>query len=76
MSDAVWIAPSDALRSNREGALPMVFPTIKTLLALEAQATPIDALASFRGREIPTIMPRLVSTPTGVGIEVDPERAS
>jgi 8-oxo-dGTP pyrophosphatase MutT (NUDIX family) len=76
MSDAVWIAPREALRRNREGSFPMVFPTIKTLRALEPHATPEMALGSFRGQTIPTIMPRLVSTPTGVGISVDPERAS
>jgi 8-oxo-dGTP pyrophosphatase MutT (NUDIX family) len=76
MSDAVWIAPREALRRNRDGKFPMVFPTLKTLAALEAQATPGAALRSFRGVEIPTIMPRLVSTPTGVGIELDPEKRS
>ena len=76
MSDAVWIAPREALRRNREGRFPMVFPTIKTLSALEPHPTPDAALRSFQEKTIPTIMPRLVSTPTGVGIEVDPERAS
>jgi 8-oxo-dGTP pyrophosphatase MutT (NUDIX family) len=70
MSDAVWIMPHEALRKNREGAFPMVFPTIKTLAALEAHPTPGAALRSFRGQHIPTILPRLVSTPTGVGIRV------
>jgi 8-oxo-dGTP pyrophosphatase MutT (NUDIX family) len=74
MSDAVWITPAEALRKNREGTFPMVFPTIKTLLVLDDHATPRAALSSFRGVAIPPIMPRLVSTPTGVGIEVDPTR--
>ena len=32
---------------------------------------PEEVLASFRERAIPTIMPRLVSTPRGIGMEVE-----
>ena len=71
MSDSRWISPSEALRRNREGALPMVFPTIKTLMALEGFSRPTDVLQAFRGREIKAILPTLVSTPTGVGIRVE-----
>jgi 8-oxo-dGTP pyrophosphatase MutT (NUDIX family) len=71
MSDAVWISPAEALRRNREGAFPMVFPTIKTLAALEGLSTPASVLGAFRARQIKAILPRLVSTPTGVGIRVE-----
>jgi 8-oxo-dGTP pyrophosphatase MutT (NUDIX family) len=73
MSDAVWITPADALRRNREGALPMVFPTIKTLAALEPFGSSRDALEDFRRRDVAPILPRLVMTPTGIRIEL-PER--
>jgi 8-oxo-dGTP pyrophosphatase MutT (NUDIX family) len=71
MTRALWVTPADALRLNLEGQLPMVFPTIKTLQSLAGFATPTDALAAFRGRVIATILPRLVRTSTGVGLEVD-----
>jgi 8-oxo-dGTP pyrophosphatase MutT (NUDIX family) len=74
MSDSVWVTPAAALERNREGSLPMVFPTIKTLAALDGFATPAEALDAFRDRQIPAILPRLVRTPTGVGIEVDTAR--
>ena len=52
----------------------MVFPTIKTLQSF----LPFDDLdslfRSFGSRRIPAIMPRLVRTPTGIGIEVPEER--
>jgi 8-oxo-dGTP pyrophosphatase MutT (NUDIX family) len=71
MSDAVWIAPAEALERNREGTLPMVFPTIRTLASLQGFAAPEEALHAFRQQDIPAILPRLVKTPTGVGIEID-----
>lgn len=73
MSDAVWITPADALGRNREGALPMVFPTIKTLAGLQPFGSSREALEDFRRREVAPILPRLVMTPTGIGIEL-PER--
>jgi hypothetical protein len=72
MTDAVWIGPAYALRRNREGTLPMVFPTIRTLEDLSPFASADAVLAHLRTLRIPAIMPRLVVTPTGVGMEVDP----
>ncbi len=68
MTDALWLRPSEALDRNVEGRLPMVFPTLRTLEALAGFRSPDAALAWFRGREIPAILPRLVRTPTGVGL--------
>jgi 8-oxo-dGTP pyrophosphatase MutT (NUDIX family) len=73
MTRALWVTPTEALRMNLAGELPMVFPTIRTLQSLLGFATPRDALAAFREREIATILPRLVRTATGVGLEVDGE---
>lgn len=70
---ALWLTPEDALRRNLAGELPMVFPTIRTLNALLGFATPRDALDAFRERKISPILPRLVRTATGVGLEVDEE---
>jgi len=71
MTDAVWLAPSEALRRNREAALPMVFPTVKTLEQLAAYGSVDAALEDLARREIPTLLPRLVITPTGVGLRLD-----
>lgn len=65
-----WLTPAEALAAWSGDQLPMVFPTIKTLEMLEPFARVQDALDHFRGREIPSILPRLVRTPTGVGIEI------
>jgi hypothetical protein len=49
----------------------MVFPTLTTLAAMEGLPTPAAVLEAFRGQTIPTILPRLVRTPTGIGIRVE-----
>jgi 8-oxo-dGTP pyrophosphatase MutT (NUDIX family) len=72
MTDAVWLTPAAALRRNEEGTLPMVFPTIHTLRDLEGFDDVDAVLAALRRRRIPTILPRLVTTPTGIGMELDP----
>lgn len=70
MTDGVWITPERALERQREGSMPMVFPTIKTLQGLAPHETPAAALGSFRAQTIREILPKLVKTPTGVGIEI------
>jgi len=71
MTDALWIAPGDALRRCDEGTLPMVFPTIKTIEELEAYRTVDHALDSYGSAPVRTILPTLVITPTGVGLEIN-----
>jgi 8-oxo-dGTP pyrophosphatase MutT (NUDIX family) len=70
MTAAKWRTPMAALEENANGALPMVFPTIKTLQQLEGFETVAEAIEHFGSRRIPPILPRLVKTPTGVGIEI------
>lgn len=70
MTDARWLTPAAALASHTRGELPMVFPTIRTLEDLRDFATVKSALTSFSSRAIPAILPRLVRTSTGVGLEV------
>jgi 8-oxo-dGTP pyrophosphatase MutT (NUDIX family) len=72
MTDAVWITPAAALSRQEEGTLPMVFPTIRTLEQLSLHRRPGDALAALGRSPVPTVMPRLVVTPTGIGMELDP----
>lgn len=71
MTDALWITPREALRRCRSGALPMVFPTIRTLEDLAGFTTVGEALAALRGKSVPTILPRLIVTPSGIGLEVE-----
>ncbi len=70
MSDAVWLNPAEALGRYDRGAFPMVFPTIKTLEQMAEFSSVDEALTDLGGREIPTILPRLVMTPTGLGMEL------
>lgn len=73
VAEARWLVPEDALRIHREGELPMVFPTIRTLEELTGFPSPGAAVAAFAGREIPTRLPRLVRDEEGVTIELPEE---
>ena len=72
-SGAVWITPEEALRRHREGEMPMVFPTVKTLEDFRGFTSPHGILEAFRERAVRPVLPRLVRTPEGVAIEVDGE---
>ncbi len=71
MSEGRWLTPEEALELHAAGDLPMVFPTIRTLEDFCGFATVDDALEAFGAKPVPTILPRLVVTPTGIGLEVD-----
>jgi len=71
MTDGLWLTPAGALDRHRAGALPMVFPTIRTLEGLTAYADTETALAEIRSAPVRTILPILVITPTGVGLELE-----
>jgi 8-oxo-dGTP pyrophosphatase MutT (NUDIX family) len=73
MTDALWLAPAEALARFAQGALPMVFPTVRTLEQLADFQTTAAALAALRERDVEPILPRLVRTETGVGIVIDPK---
>ncbi len=65
----LWIRPSDALAANRAGEFEMIFPTIRTLLALERFDSADDLLAAAAAiGEVPTILPRIVEDEGGVRI--------
>ena len=70
MLDAIWISPSSALERTREGSLPMVFPTIKTLESIMDFDTASEVLGHYRGRSIPSVLPRLIRTPDGITIKL------
>ncbi len=70
MTASLWISPGEALDRHRAGRLPMIFPTIRTLERLAAFATAEGALAHFRTRPVPAVMPALVRTEDGVEVSV------
>jgi recombination protein RecT len=71
MSDALWLAPAEALARFRAARLPMVFPTVRTLEALAGFDTVAAALDELRGRPVHPVLPRLVQTGDGIGIAMD-----
>ena len=73
ITEARWLRPEVALELNAAGDLPMVFPTIKTLASLGGFGSVESLLGSFAGRQIPAILPRLVRTPTGIGLQIPKE---
>lgn len=73
MTDARWLQPEAALAAFERGALPMVFPTVKTLQALSGHGSVESALAAFRNLAVKPLLPRLVRTGERVGIVVDEE---
>jgi 8-oxo-dGTP pyrophosphatase MutT (NUDIX family) len=70
LAEALWLTPSEALDRNREGSLPLVFPTLRTLEDLQAFGTPEEALEALAGRPVPRRLPTLVRTAGGIGIAV------
>jgi len=73
MIDAVWVTAEEALRRFEAGTLPMVFPTVRTLQALQEYTTVKAALEAASSVEVKPVLPRLVRTRTGVGIVIDEE---
>jgi 8-oxo-dGTP pyrophosphatase MutT (NUDIX family) len=73
MTDALWLTPKQALVRFKEGTLPMVFPTVRTLEELAKFESVAQALDYLRIRDVPPVLPRLVRTSAGVGIVIDPQ---
>ena len=71
MTDALWVTPADALLGLDRGELPMVFPTIKTIEELARFESTDEALDGYAGSPVKAILPTLVVTPTGVGLQID-----
>ncbi len=65
----LWVRPAEALAANRAGEFEMIFPTIRTLIALERfdRADDLMAAAAAIG-EVPAILPRIVEDEGGVRI--------
>jgi len=55
-----WFAPGEALRSYADGALELVFPTIKHLEQLATFATADELLEHARGRAVAPVTPKVI----------------
>ena len=66
LEDAVWLSPDEALARNKEGDLPMAFPTLVTLAELRDFDSPSVALQALGNRPIPRLVPRLVREAGGI----------
>ncbi len=65
----LWVRPADALARHRAGEFEMIFPTIRSLMALERFASAGDLLdAAVAIAEVPTIVPRIVEDEGGLRI--------
>jgi hypothetical protein len=65
MTDALWVTPTRAVRETDRGNLHMILPTVRTLERLAGYMTTADALAALGRARVPTILPKLVVTPSG-----------
>lgn len=75
----LWIRPDDALQQHRAGRFELVFPTMRSLMALR-QFDSADELLRHAASiaEVPTVLPRIVEDEGGFRIVLpgDPEYGS
>lgn len=65
----LWIRPADALARHRAGEFDLVFPTMRSLMALERFGSADDALtAAAAVNQVPAILPRIVEDASGYRI--------
>lgn len=55
--EAVWLSPRDALARHRDGALPLMRPTRRTLEDFRAFSSVDALLSAYRDRAVPRIEP-------------------
>lgn len=58
--ETIWIRPEQALAQQKSGAMQMVFPTIRNLMAIAPFTSAEELVASRRGAVIEPILPLLV----------------
>jgi 8-oxo-dGTP pyrophosphatase MutT (NUDIX family) len=62
----LWVRPSQALAAHRAGEFEMIFPTVRSLVALERFDRADDLLAAAAAiGEVPAILPRIVEDEGG-----------
>ena len=67
----LWIRPSDALARYEAGDFEMIFPTVRSLIAIERFATSDELLAAAEAiGQVPAILPRIVEDEGGGGVRI------
>lgn len=59
---AAWRKPAEALAAHEAGELPLAFPTRHQLRWLLPFRTSDEAIASFRGRSVEPVLPRVLDS--------------
>lgn len=81
-TDALWIAPKEALSARQRGECKIIFPTMCNLALLAESASTDDAFALARRRKIEAVTPvvekrdgvAFLTIPEGLGYPVTAER--
>jgi len=60
ITEVRWLAPREALDQSARGALSLRNPTVKNLELFEGAPAAVDALARLQGRQVRTILPRVI----------------
>jgi 8-oxo-dGTP pyrophosphatase MutT (NUDIX family) len=67
----LWIRPSEALARYEAGDFEMIFPTVRSLIAIERFATSDELLAAAAAiGQVPAILPRIVEDEGGGGVRI------
>lgn len=69
-----WVRPADAVAAFRSGRMPMLLPTVATLLALSPAGTVAAALALAADRSMAPLVPRPVLADDGVYLALPGEK--
>lgn len=71
-----WLTPGEALRRQEEGEIVLIFPTVRSLIALDRFERAADVLDHARRlAEVPAVLPTIVESDDGTRIVLpgDPE---
>jgi 8-oxo-dGTP pyrophosphatase MutT (NUDIX family) len=60
ITEVRWLAPREAIELHARGQLSLRNPTVKNLELIDGVSTPAAALARLDGREVRTILPRVI----------------
>lgn len=60
--EASWFKPAEALAQQEQGQISLAFPTINQLRWLLPFRTSDEALAAFRGRDVESLLPKIVGS--------------
>ena len=60
ITEVRWLAPREAIDANTRGELPLRNPTVKNLELFDGAPSAATALERLQGREVRTILPRVI----------------